>query len=276
METLTDRAPTRSWPPGLVAAVLAVAAASLYLPRLADSPIYLTVDETTISLQAHSIATTGRDLAGRMLPLYVETGTTWYPSTLIYAIAVVVRLFGFSEGVIRLPMALAGVIDIVLVYLVGRQVFRREAFAIAAALLLAMTPSHFIHSRFAMDYLMVAPFLLGWLLCLLTYLRGGPPRLLIAAGLLLGLGLYSYIAALAAMPVYVLVTFAILYRRREPLSSHLRVAAGFLLPAALFAAWLAMHPKMIANVAVKYRFDDGARTAVAAVSGFRPEEFARQ
>jgi 4-amino-4-deoxy-L-arabinose transferase-like glycosyltransferase len=260
----------------LVAAAIAVAAAALYFPGLADAPISVTVDETTIARQGHSVATTGRDLSGRILPLYFETGTTWYPSILIYGIAAAVRLFGFSEGVIRSPMALAGVIDIVLVYFIGRQVFGREAFAVVAALLLATTPAHFIHSRFAMDYLMVVPFLLAWLLCLVTYLRSGNPRLLIAGGLSLGVGLYSYIAALAAMPVYVVVTGVILYRRRDPWTSYVRVAAGFLLPASLLIGWLVLHPKMIANVALKYRLDDSARTAVEMFSVFHPIQFGRQ
>ena len=33
-----------------------------------------------------------------------------------------------------------------------------------AALLLALTPAHFIHSRFALDYLYPVPFTLAWLL----------------------------------------------------------------------------------------------------------------
>src|SRR5207247_6357764 len=93
IENQMDRAVNRSFPSWLVALAIAVGAALLYVPRLADAPISLTVDETTISLQGHSVATTGRDLSGRILPLYFETGTTWYPSVLIYAIAVVVRLF---------------------------------------------------------------------------------------------------------------------------------------------------------------------------------------
>jgi 4-amino-4-deoxy-L-arabinose transferase-like glycosyltransferase len=259
-----------------VAGALALGAAFLYVRGLGHTPIYLTVDETIISLQAHAVATTGRDQLGRLFPVYFETGTTWYPSVLIYLIAIAVRLFGFTEAIVRLPMAIAGVVDVVLVYLIGRQIFRRQWFAIVAAILLAATPTHLTLSRYAMDYLMVVPFLLGWLLCMVTYLRTGNPRLLFAAGLLLGIGLYTYIAALCAMPVYVAVSCAVLYRRRDPASRYGWLVAGFLLPAIVFGVWLFQHPNMVANVAVKYRFEDRATTMNDALRGFRPGQFARQ
>jgi hypothetical protein len=52
--------------------VLAIAAmtAAIYVPRLDFAPIYLANDEPRFALQARAIATTGRDLNGKFMPLY--------------------------------------------------------------------------------------------------------------------------------------------------------------------------------------------------------------
>ena len=54
----------------IVAAMIAIGAALLYLPHLGDVPPYLIHDEAQGALQAKAIATTGRDLSGRLLPMY--------------------------------------------------------------------------------------------------------------------------------------------------------------------------------------------------------------
>ena len=48
-------------------------------------------------------------------------------------------------------MALAGIVDVGLVYFIGRCLFGGELLGAAAALLLAATPAHLINSRIAMD-----------------------------------------------------------------------------------------------------------------------------
>ena len=50
--------------------LLGVAGWLLYATRLAEVPVYVMHDEAQGALQAHSIATTGRDLSGRWFPLY--------------------------------------------------------------------------------------------------------------------------------------------------------------------------------------------------------------
>ena len=51
-------------------ALLALTGVALYTTRLGEVPVYLMHDEAQGALQAHAIATTGRDLSGRLLPIY--------------------------------------------------------------------------------------------------------------------------------------------------------------------------------------------------------------
>lgn len=252
--------------------LLAVMTAALYLPRLQDAPRYLVTDELFSALTAHSVAATGRDPHGAFLPLYFQMdlpkrgSPMWFQPVLVYAIALAVKVLPFSEATIRLPMAIAGVVNVVLMYLVARQLFGRELLAIGAAGLLALTPAHFMYSRYAMDFQAPLPFILGWLLCVVTYLKRPDARLLFAAGLLLGAGVYSYIAAVVLMPLYLLLTCVVLFMRRERSTRYGILAAGFILPVLLCVPALLHNPTLLHDVAVHYQPDEAPPTTDAVKS----------
>ena len=50
--------------------LLLIAAAVVYTWRLGETPTYVSPDEAIIAVDAHSVATTGRDMHGALLPLY--------------------------------------------------------------------------------------------------------------------------------------------------------------------------------------------------------------
>jgi 4-amino-4-deoxy-L-arabinose transferase-like glycosyltransferase len=252
----------------LAPVVLVVAVAILYLPRLGDAPIYLMPDEVIVANTAHSLASTGRDqVHQRLLPLYFEidrlivehhggrdTRVSWLPPAIFYSAALALRVLPFSEATVRLPTAIVAIVDVLLLFLIGRRLFRQEWLAVLAAVFLALTPAHFIHSRMAADYLFPLPFMLGWLLCLLTYVDepSRDERLLFAGTLCLGVGLYSYAASTIVMPIYFAITGIILVMTRRPARSYAFAAGGFLIPALLVVPWLFQHPTMIDEVLRKY------------------------
>ena len=68
-------------------------------------------------LTAHSLATTGYDTNGHYLPFYTQSpmrygSEMWFQPALMYTAALSVKLFGLTEGTVRLPMALFGIADI--------------------------------------------------------------------------------------------------------------------------------------------------------------------
>jgi 4-amino-4-deoxy-L-arabinose transferase-like glycosyltransferase len=203
----------------LTAVALGAAALLLYAARLEHTPAYLHDAEVLFGLQAHAIATTAHDLSGRLLPLYFQMrpigDNVWFHPVIVYVTAALLQIAPFAEWSVRLPSAMVGAANVVLVYLVGLRIFGRDRVAIAAALLLLLTPAHFIHSRIAMDYIYPLPFVLGWMLALACFLERGRPWMLFAATSLLGLGVYSYIASVVMMPLYLLMTLAALYAERE-------------------------------------------------------------
>src|SRR5262249_5959475 len=187
---------------------LAAVTAALYGWRLGAAPIYVSPDEAIIAVDAHSLATTGYDVHSRFLPLYFqiqlpgETRMGWFTPAIFYLSAVVYQALPFTEATIRVPTVIVAIADVVLIYLAGARIFRARWLAAAAALMLAATPAHFMLGRYALDYLYPLPFVLGWLVCLLAYLDTDRVRWLAAAAALLGVGFFSYIAAVVMMPIY--------------------------------------------------------------------------
>ncbi len=102
---------------------------------------------------------------------------------------------------VRLPTALLAVANVVLVFLLARRLGTSDLAAIGASVLLTIAPAHVLHGRLGCDYLYPVPCVLMWLILLIDYNRLGTSWRLFAAGGVLGLGLYTYIASLVTMPV---------------------------------------------------------------------------
>jgi 4-amino-4-deoxy-L-arabinose transferase-like glycosyltransferase len=237
--------------------LITLGAAALYLPGLEHAQAAPLRDEMYFAVTAHSVATTGRDPAGHLLPVYfpigpVERPLMWFQPLLMYLIAGLLKVLPFSVQTIRLPMALLGVLDVVLTYAVAKSIVKRESPSIAAAVMMALTPAHLLFSRTATDYLLPVPFILGWLWCLRRYDETGRERVLLGGALLLGVGVYSLIASYFLMPFYALLTGAVLWWRGAPLRRYGLVAAGVIGPMLAGALFVALHPGVIGEVLARY------------------------
>jgi 4-amino-4-deoxy-L-arabinose transferase-like glycosyltransferase len=241
----------------LICVLLAAGAFALYAYRLGDSPVHLAIDEVMIALNAESIASTGHDWNGRLLPLYIQvSGLSWFEPLIIYSLALVFKVLPVSEFTIRLPTVCVGVANIVLIYLVARVLVKRDAPAVMASFLLALTPAHFLHSRFGMDFIYPLPFILLWLLCLFTYFESASRRVLFAGTVCLGLGFYSYISSVLLMPMYLAITCLMLASRRAPVRDYVAAAGGFALPLLLFVPWALLHPDAYVTTVKRYALYD--------------------
>jgi 4-amino-4-deoxy-L-arabinose transferase-like glycosyltransferase len=242
----------------LTACALAILASGAFLWRLDDSPVYLSPDEAIIAVDAHSIATTGHDVRGRRLPLYFqiqmpgEERAGWFMPAIMYLSALFQKALPLSERVARMPSVVIGVADVVLLYLVGRRLFRSEPLAILLSVLLLITPAHFLLSRYALDYEYPLPFILGWLLCLMGYLDERRDGALLASVACLGVGFYSYISAVFMVPLYFAITLLVLARNQAPRSVFVRAGAVFSVLLLPFLGWLLLHPAAIVETAGHY------------------------
>jgi hypothetical protein len=109
-----------------------------------------------------------------------------------------------------------------------------------------------------MDYLHPVPFILAWLWCLARFDEHRRPVHLYIACALLGLGVYSYIASVVMMPIYLTITVAFAWfatgfqgraARGRAVIAMVASFAAPLLPAAL---WLAAHPGVVGETLGRY------------------------
>ena len=243
----------------VIAALIAVPAAALYATRLTQAPRYLARDEIGFARQAYAFATTGRDLDGNRFPLFFGEPTYHIgrDPLLIYATAGLLKVFPLSDFIVRLPNALVGVLDIVLMFFVGRRVFRSDAYGVLAAILLALSPAHFIHSRLAVSLLLPLPFTLLWLLCLAAFIDSTDERTarrqLAFGALWLGLGVYGYLASVMLMPVYLLCTaWVAVPTIRGALPRWATIAVAFAVPVLPLAIWELAHPTRFHDMIAHY------------------------
>ena len=242
--------------------ILILATLALYGAWLTRSPIYLDDTEVLFGLHARSLAATLRDANGRLLPLYFQMKSigdnVWFQPMLPYWTAPFLKVLPLSVWAVRMPTALVGVANVALTFFIGRRLFKSDVYAAAAAAFLALMPAHFMHSRIAMDYIYPVPFVLVWLLCLIRFDETGERRLAFAGGLALGIGMGSYLGAVAMMPMYLVFTLLFLlhkYRRAD--LSLVLVVTGFLVPLVLLAIWLGAHPDVYAGTVARYGASKG-------------------
>ena len=215
----------------LVVVAAATAAAVLYTARLNGVPTYLSSDETAFALQAHAIATTAHDENGRLLPLYFQMmENVWFHPALVYCMAPVLVVVRPMPWAVRLPTVIVALSNILLVFVVARRLGASRAAAVGGSVLLTLTPAHLLHGRFACDYLFPVPCVLAWLILFVDANRSDDSWRFFAAGSVLGLGLYTYIASVVMMPVYLLLSYLTLFlsgtRRVRPRVDLLRGVVG--------------------------------------------------
>ena len=244
---------------------------ALYASFLDYAPPGLHQHEVFFGLHAQAIAKSARDLYGRFLPLYflirLNGLDLWFHPGLVYATAPWLLVLPLSHAALRLPTALIGTVNVGLVYVLARRMIGTTSRAVVAGALLALTPAHFIMTRLAENYLYLVAITLGWLVCLLPAGDRRRPRQLIAGGLLLGLGIYTYLGGLVMMPICVILTAAMLgmFERERAAAGMILLLVPFCLMLLPLAIWIQGHPDAFATLAGRYELYDP--THIGAVSG---------
>jgi len=235
-------------------AIVVLAAAALYAARLSHVPSFLSNDETAFGLQAHAIATTAHDENGRLLPVYFQMmENVWFHPALVYWMAPVLAVVRPTPWAVRLPTVIIAMINLVLVFALGRRLGLSRAAAIGASVLLSLTPAHLLHGRLACDYLLPVPCVLAWLIMLIDAQKSGASWRFFAAGCILGVGLYTYIASLVTMPVCLFLSYVAMYssgiRRLRP---YVMITTGFAVLLVPAVTYLLAVPQLYAGFSARY------------------------
>jgi 4-amino-4-deoxy-L-arabinose transferase-like glycosyltransferase len=199
-------------------------------------------DEAALSYNAYTIATSGRDQDGAVMPLFFRSYGDYKSPLYPYALAALFRITGPHKEVARAFSAVLGLAAVLLLGLLAVRVSGRAVVGVIVAAVAGLTPWLFELGRVALE-VATQPILITLLLLTLERsrrtahwtVRGGA-----LVGVLLGLLLYSYTGSrlLAPLLAAALVVFVGAGRRRW-LTAAWATFGVFLL---LLAVYVVRHP----------------------------------
>lgn len=130
----------------LIAIIILASALRLY--KLGTVPPSISWDEAAVGYNAWTIANYARDEYGKLFPAFFTSfGDNKHPIH-IYVTALSVKLLGLSEFSIRLPAAIFGILNVLLIFILAKLMFSSEILGLLASFFLAVSPYNIHFSRF--------------------------------------------------------------------------------------------------------------------------------
>ncbi len=198
-----------------VIGLILVLAAVLRLWNLGINPPHLTPDEAALGYNAYSIGKTGRDEFGKLLPVVFKSFGDYKPGFYIYLTVPSVAVFGLTEFATRLPSALAGVVTVLLIYLIVKELFgidnaKKIKLEILAAVVAATNPWLIFFSRGAWEVNLSLTLTLFGVYFFLRSLKNS--KFIIFSGLSFALTLITYQGAKISTGIILLILSFVYYR----------------------------------------------------------------
>ncbi|MFH2019541.1 MAG: glycosyltransferase family 39 protein [bacterium] len=183
--------------------IILVLAIFLRLFLLSRVPPSLNWDEVSMGYTAYSVAETARDEWGDLMPIFFRSYGEWKSAVYIYLLVPFVKIFGLNAWVVRFPSALAGIISVYLVYLLGRKLYS-ERIGLWSALFMAITPWSFVLSRPAFEANVSLTLMLAGIYLFIRSLQSNNYFLIAGSAIALGLAPHTYNSAKVIIPFLVL------------------------------------------------------------------------
>jgi hypothetical protein len=205
-------------------------ASFLRLWQLSYVPVSLFGDEMDVGYHAYSIAKTGKDYSGNFMPLHFESLAEWRTPLYLYSAVPTVGVFGITPLGVRLPAALFGILSILGMYLLVREILNMRwkekrqilgqagddvyatSVALTASFILAINPWHIQYSRAGFEVTMLLAFLLFGLYFFFRALRTNGEWLWLS-GTLLVLTPFIYSTAKLFTPFLMLFLLIVWWRQ---------------------------------------------------------------
>ena len=198
---------------------------------LGSVPTGVNQDEAMAAVDALALSKYGTDRFGMQLPVHFTAWEYGQMSVLLsYCMIPFIKLFGFTTFAIRLPMVLASVMGVALMYLISKKFFSVNV-SLAVMAFAAINPWNFMQSRWSLDCnLFPHVFLLGFYLLLCGLEKR---RYLYLSMVFFGLTFYCYGIAVYTVPVFLFVYAAWCLWQKEFTFKEVLISVGIFLAVAL-------------------------------------------
>jgi hypothetical protein len=223
--------------------IIIILAFFLRIYQLDTNPPSLSWDEAAAGYNAYTIANYGADEWGQKYPLVFTSFLDDKHPVWIYFTALTEKLLGLSEFSTRLPAALFGVFNVLLVFLVAKVLFKSDLVGLSAALFLAISPFNLQFSRgeweanFALFF-----FMLG----LWAFLKAvdNPKKgwLIIVSLVSFGVDLFAYHSAKVVVPPILTLLFILYFKKLLSLKGHFYIGISLFV---LFILILVTNPRVL-------------------------------
>src|SRR3989344_6534752 len=189
--------------------------AILRLWQLGNVPPSPDWDEVALGYDAYSILHTGRDEFGKFLPVVLRSFDDYKPALYAYLTIPSILIFGLNTFAVRFPSALFGIISVIAVFFLIRELFKeykyRDYLSLLSSFLLAISPWSIQFSRVAFESNIGVTLNV---LVVLFFLKGlKKPWMLSLSAFFAGLSIYSYQSEKVFTPLLVLVIVIIFWKK---------------------------------------------------------------
>ena len=177
----------------------------------------INIDEAMTVLNANSLAKSGTDILGEKLPIYFDTWLYGGQSPFAtYLVAIMIKLFGYSLFVTRVPMFVFSMLGLIAFYKFLKEVVPENETLINIAFCLAcISPWHLYSSAFTLDCNFLPHIAMFGMYFLAKGINSTKSKYFVFSMLFFGLGFYCYILSAIIIPVLLAVLFLILLIKKK-------------------------------------------------------------
>ena len=187
----------------------------VFIYFMINTPIH--TDEVMTVLNANSLAKSGTDILGEKLPIYFDTWLYGGQSPFAtYLVAIMIKLFGYSLFVTRVPMFVFSMLGLIAFYKFLKEVIPENETLINTAFCLAcISPWHLYTSAFTLDCNFLPHIAMFGMYFLAKGINSKKSKYFVFSMLFFGLGFYCYILSAIIIPVLLAVLFLILLIKKK-------------------------------------------------------------
>ena len=204
--------------------------AILRLWQLGNVPPSPDWDEVALGYDAYAIIHTGRDSFGKFLPVVLRSFDDYKPALYAYLTIPSILIFGLNTFAVRLPSALFGIISVIAVFFLIREIFEkykyRDYLSLLSSFLLAISPWSTQFSRVGFESNVGT--CLNILMVLFLIKGFKKPWMFSLSAFFAGLSIYAYQSEKVFTPLLALAVVIIFWKKLFAINKKYILAAFIL------------------------------------------------
>ena len=182
----------------IIFGVILLVAIFIRIYKLEEIPHGIHVDEAGMAYDAYCLANYGTDRYLNHLPVYLINFGGGQSALYAYLASILIKIFGFSIFIIRMPAVILGIIAIILSYFMIKDKLG-EKLGLTFMALIAICPWHIMASRWGLDCNLLAPMSI---ISLFLLTKAKTTWGYIITGISFGITLYTYALSYIIIPIF--------------------------------------------------------------------------